>query len=75
MATFNDCIPGSQVKVLNSGVARVRGKVGLIVEVSRSRRAPTDPLVERVTVEVPGHGDVVLAPVDVELVRDGQSGV
>ena len=40
----------------------------MIVEVSRSRRAPTDPLVERVTVDIPGHGDVVLAPVDLEIV-------
>jgi hypothetical protein len=68
MATFNDCIPGSQVRVLNSGVPRARGKSGVIVEVSRSRRAPTDPLVERVTVDIPGHGDVVLAPVDLEIV-------
>lgn len=67
MATFNDCVPGYQVRVLNSGVPRVRGKSGIIVEVSRSRRAPTDPLVERVTVDIPGHGDVVLAPVDLEI--------
>ena len=67
MATFNDCIPGYHVRVLNSGVPRVRGKSGVIVEVSRSRRAPADPLVERVTVDIPGHGDVVLAPVDLEI--------
>lgn len=67
MATFNDCVPGSQVRVLNSAVPRVRGKTGLIVEVSRSRRIPADPLVERVTVDIPGHGDVVLAPADLEL--------
>jgi hypothetical protein len=67
MATFNDCVPGSQVRVLGSGVPRVRGKTGVIVEVSRSRRSPADPLVERVTVDIPGHGDVVLAPADVEI--------
>jgi hypothetical protein len=68
MASFNDCVPGSLVRVLNSGVPRVRGRTGVLVEVSRSRRAPTDPLVERVTVDIPGHGDVVLAPADVEIV-------
>jgi len=68
MATFNDCVPGFMVRVLNSGVPRVRGKSGVIVEVSRSRRAPADPLVERVTVDIPGHGDVVLAPADLEIV-------
>lgn len=70
MATFNECVPGSQVRVLNSGVPRVRGKTGLIVEAARSRRAPGDPLVERVTVDIPGHGDVVLAPADVEILAD-----
>jgi hypothetical protein len=68
MASFNDCVPGSLVRVLGSGVPRVRGKTGVLVEVSRSRRASTDPLVERVTVDIPGHGDVVLAPADVEIV-------
>lgn len=67
MATFNDCVPGSQVRVLNSGVPRVRGKTGMIVEAARSRRSSEEPLVERVTVDIPGHGDIVLAPVDVEI--------
>jgi hypothetical protein len=67
MATFNECVPGSQVKVLNSGVPRVRGKAGIIVEAARSRRNSEEPLVERVTVDIPGHGDVVLAPADVEI--------
>jgi hypothetical protein len=71
VAGFNECVPGLQVRVLNSGVPRVRGKTGTIVEVSRSRRTSTDPLVERVTVDIPGHGDVVLAPVDLELLPEG----
>ncbi len=67
---INDCIPGHRAKVLTSGVARVRGKVGVIVEVSRVRRPPSAPLEERVTIEVPGHGEVVLAPADLEIVAD-----
>lgn len=47
MATFNECVPGSQVRVRSSGVSRVRGKVGMIVEVARSRRGPTEPMLER----------------------------
>jgi hypothetical protein len=70
VAGFNECVPGLQVRVLNSAVPRVRGKTGLIVEVSRSRRTSTDPLVERVTVDIPGHGDVVLTPVDLELLPE-----
>lgn len=67
MATFNDCIPGALVRVVNSGVSRVRGKTGTIVEAARSRRRPGDVLVERVTVDIPGHGDVVFAPADLEV--------
>jgi hypothetical protein len=68
MASFNDCVPGAQARVLGSGVARVRGKTGMIVEASRSRRGAAEPLVERVTVDIAGHGEVVLAPADVEIV-------
>jgi hypothetical protein len=70
MAHINDCVPGRRAKVLTSGVARVRGKVGVIVEVSRVRRPPSAPLQEDVTIDVPGHGEIVLAPADLELVPD-----
>jgi hypothetical protein len=65
MANIDECVPGRQAKVLTSGVVRVVGKVGHIVEVSRVRRPPTGPLRDEVTVDVPGHGEVVLAPGDV----------
>ena len=36
MAEINDCVPGRQARVLlKAGVARVVGKTGTIVEVSR----------------------------------------
>ena len=67
MAHINDCVPGSQAKILQSGVARVIGKTGAIVEVSRIRRPPRGPLKDQVTVDVPGHGEVVVAPADLEM--------
>jgi len=70
MANIDDCVPGRRAKILRSGVARVQGKSGFIVEVSRIRRPPTGPLTDNVTVDVPGHGEVVLAPSDVELITD-----
>ncbi len=69
MATFNDCVPGLSVRILGSGVARVRGKTGVIVEVTRGRRGG-EPLIERVTVDIAGHGEIAVAPVDVELLSD-----
>jgi len=68
MADIDECVPGRQAKVLRSGVARVVGKVGHIVEVSRVRRPPTSPLRDQVTVDVPGHGEVVVAPADVDVI-------
>jgi hypothetical protein len=70
MADINDCVPGRHAKVLRSGVARVQGKVGVIVEVSRVRRPPTAPLRDRVTIDVPGHGEVSVPPADLEVVAD-----
>lgn len=67
MARFNECEPGRAAIVLRSAVARVVGKTGTIVEVSRSRRQPADAIVERVTVDVPGHGEIVVAPADLDL--------
>ena len=68
MAHIDQCVPGTRVRILGAGVPRVKGKTGLIVEVSRTKRTASDPLVDRVTVDVPGHGDVVLAPGDLEVV-------
>jgi spore maturation protein SpmA len=69
MAHINDCIPGTAVKLLRSGVVRVVGKSGVIVEVSRTRRPATGPLKDQVTVDVPGHGEIVVAPADLEVER------
>ena len=69
MSHINDCVPGQQAKILRSGVARVVGKTGTIVEVSRIRRPPTSPLKDSVTVDVPGHGEIALSPADVEIVK------
>jgi hypothetical protein len=67
MAHINDCVPGARAKILRSGVARVVGKTGVIVEVSRTRRPPTGPLQDLITVDVPGHGEVGVAPGDLEI--------
>jgi hypothetical protein len=67
MANINDCVPGRQARVLQTGVARVTGKTGFIVEVSRVRRPPTGPLKDRVMVDVPGHGEVAVSPDDIEV--------
>lgn len=69
MTHINDCVPGVDVRILRSGVARVVGKTGTIVEVSRIRRPATGPLQDKVTVDVPGHGEIALSPADVELLK------
>jgi hypothetical protein len=68
VAHIDQCVPGTEVRILSTGVPRVKGKTGLIVEVSRIKRKPSDALVDRITVDVPGHGDVVVAPSDLEVV-------
>lgn len=68
MAHIDQCIPGTEARILGSGVPRVKGKTGLIVEVSRIKRKPSDRLQDRITIDVPGHGDVVLAPEELEIV-------
>ena len=45
-------------------------ETGTIVEVSRIRRPPSGPLRERVTVDVPGHGEVGLSPADIEVLPE-----
>lgn len=70
MADINDCIPGRRARVLQTGVARVTGKTGTIVEVSRIRRPPSGPLKDRVTLDVPGHGEVAFGPSDIEVLPD-----
>ncbi|MBA2458953.1 MAG: hypothetical protein H0V43_08390 [Gemmatimonadales bacterium] len=67
MAHINDCVPGVRAKILRSGVARVVGKSGVIVEVSRTRRPPTAALRDMVTVDVPGHGEIAVPPADVDI--------
>jgi hypothetical protein len=67
MAQFNDCHPGGTAVVLRSAVARVVGKTGTIVEVSRSRRPGADQIAERITVDSPGHGEIVVPPADLDL--------
>ena len=73
MANINDCIPGRRARVLQTGVARVVGKTGTIVEVSRIRRPPA-ALQDRVIVDVPGHGEVVLNPTELEILGDQAAG-
>ncbi len=68
MAHINDCVPGAAARVLRSGVVRVDGKSGTIVEVSRVRRAPATVVTDMVTVDVTGHGEIVVAPGDLEII-------
>jgi hypothetical protein len=70
MATVDECVPGRRAKVGTTGVARIRGKTGTIVEVSRIRRPPGTPLVDKVMIDVPGHGEVVVGPGDLEVLPD-----
>jgi hypothetical protein len=74
MAGINDCVPGRRATVLRSGVARVQGKTGTIVEVSRIRRPATGPLRDQVTVDIPGHGEIVVNPADLEVLPEAHSG-
>lgn len=67
MAHINDCVPGRQARIRQTGVGRVTGKTGTIVEVSRIRRPPTGALQDRVTVDIPAHGEIVVTPDDVEV--------
>lgn len=67
MAHIDECVPGRQAKIRQSGVARVAGKTGTIVEVSRIRRPTTGPLKDRVTVFIPAHGEIVVAPDELEI--------
>ncbi|HWZ57848.1 MAG TPA: hypothetical protein VNW46_02640 [Gemmatimonadaceae bacterium] len=68
MAHIDECVPGRSARVQQSGVPRVNGRVGLIVEVSRVKRAAADPLVDMVTIDVPKHGPVVVTPADLEII-------
>ena len=67
MAHINDCVPGRQARIRQTGVSRVAGKTGIIIEVSRIRRPPTGPLQDRVTVDIPAHGEIVVTPDDIEV--------
>ncbi|MEO8634816.1 MAG: hypothetical protein ABI587_06020 [Gemmatimonadales bacterium] len=68
MATFEECEPGRQARILKAHVPRVVGKVGTIVEVAREQRDSTRPTQHRVTVDVPGHGEVVVTPAELDLI-------
>lgn len=68
MAHIDECVPGTIVKVLRSSVVRVDGKMGTIVEVSRVLRAPATTVRDQVTVDVAGHGEIVVSPEDLALV-------
>jgi hypothetical protein len=70
MAHIDECVPGRRVRIRQAGVARVAGKTGTIVEVSRIRRPPTAPLQDRITVEIPTHGEVVVTPDDLDVLPD-----
>lgn len=70
MAHIDECVPGRQARVRRGGVARVAGKTGTIVEVSRTRRPPTGPLRDRVTLDVAGHGEVACDPADLEVLAE-----
>ena len=72
MANIDHCVPGRSARVLQTGVARVSGKTGVIVEVSRTRRPPTGPLRERITLDVPGHGEVAFSPADIEVLSEDE---
>lgn len=67
MADFSQCIPGTTARILKSKVARVQGKSGMIVEASRSKRKPDDPMVELVTIDIPGHGEITVGPADLDV--------
>ena len=70
MAHIDECVPGRQAKIRQSGVARVAGKTGTIVEVSRIRRPPTGPLQDKVTVFIPAHGEIVVTPAELDVLPD-----
>ncbi|MEO8031098.1 MAG: hypothetical protein ABJC74_10840 [Gemmatimonadota bacterium] len=67
MAKFNDCTPGASATITRSDVVRVVGKTGVIVEASRAKRGKTESMVERITIDIPGHGEIVVTPPDLEL--------
>jgi hypothetical protein len=70
VAHINDCVPGRQAKILQCGVRRVIGKAGVIVEVSRVKRTVDAKLRDLVTVDVVGHGPVVVTPDEVEIMGE-----
>ena len=70
MAGIDECVPGRRARVRQTGVARVAGKTGTIVEVSRICRPPGSASQERVTLDIPGHGEVTFGPADIDLIKD-----
>lgn len=70
MAHIDECVPGRRARIRQAGVARVAGKTGTIVEVSRIRRPPTAPLQDRIILDIPTHGEVVVAPDDLDILPE-----
>lgn len=69
MAYIDDCVPGREAKILRAGVARVVGKTGMITEVLRVKRSRDEPVQDSVTVDVAGHGPVVVTPSDLDIME------
>lgn len=70
MPHIDECVPGRRARVRRTGVARVAGKTGTIVEISRIARPPGAPVQERVVLDIPGHGEIAVGPDDIELLKD-----
>lgn len=68
MAHVNDCVPGREARILRAGVPRVVGKAGVIVEVKRVKATGEQAVVDYVTVDVRGHGPVVVAPDEIDII-------
>jgi len=69
VAHIDDCVPGREAKILRAGVARVVGKTGMIVEVHRVKRSREESVQDSVTVDVAGHGPVVVTPSDLDIME------
>jgi hypothetical protein len=68
VADIDECVPGRHAKILRCAVPRVVGKAGRIAEVTRVQDAPGASVRDSITVDVAGHGPVVVTPADVEIV-------
>jgi hypothetical protein len=69
VAHIDDCVPGRDAKILRAGVPRVVGKTGVITEVLRVKRSRDEAVQDSVTVDVAGHGPVVVTPSDLDIME------